>query len=74
MSTPAFAYPTLCQERKGWGTRTFVARTTEKLIWTGLNFRRPCGTLAEFFRKLFSRAVNAEYMLGFSILLAGPIL
>jgi hypothetical protein len=29
MSTPAFAYPTLCKERKGWGTRTFVARTTK---------------------------------------------
>ena len=24
ISTQAFAYPTLCKERKGWGTRLFV--------------------------------------------------
>jgi hypothetical protein len=28
MSTEAFAYPTLCKERKGWGTRRLVARRT----------------------------------------------
>jgi hypothetical protein len=29
MSTQAFAYPTLCKERKGWGTRTFAARPSK---------------------------------------------
>jgi hypothetical protein len=29
MWTQAFAYPTLCKERKGWGTRSLAARPTK---------------------------------------------
>ena len=28
ISIPTVAYPTLCKERKGWGTRRFVALAT----------------------------------------------
>jgi hypothetical protein len=45
MSTQAFAFPTLCKERKGWSTQSFCCTSHEKLIWTGLEFRRPFGTL-----------------------------
>jgi hypothetical protein len=36
ISIPTVAYPTLCQERKGWGTRLFVVLPTVPNINRGL--------------------------------------
>jgi hypothetical protein len=55
MSTPAFAYPTLCQERKGWGTRTLVARTTK-----GEKVAQRLGTLEAFLQPPLCSTLSAS--------------
>jgi hypothetical protein len=50
MSTQTFAYPTLCKERKGWGTRRFAARPMVSIGYPR-ETKRKCPTSRTFFAR-----------------------